>query len=127
MSELIPCPYCAYELPLEESLREAILELDGNIEHPSMICCAGCGAAVVGGKTNEEAIKAWNTRVCHDELVDALGVWDSEKTESLSHLLKRITHDLDSGNIVIEYGAYSLLMEVIEKQKAVLAKARGEA
>ena len=65
----------------------------------------------------------WN---CHDELVGALEVWDSEKTESLSHLLRRIKHDLDSGNIIIEHGAYDLLMEVIEKQKAALAKVKDE-
>lgn len=64
-AELLPCPFCGYELPLDEGLCKAddgINPDSGIREHPSMIACANCACAVVGGDTDEEAIEAWNSR-----------------------------------------------------------------
>lgn len=60
------------------------------------------------------------------ELKEALNVWDDEEIESLSSLLNRIGHHLDSGNIIIEYGAYNILLEVIEKQRQALQPPENE-
>jgi len=53
-------------------------------------------------------------------LKKALDVWDKGEYESLSSLLNRTKLDLESGNIIVEGGAYNLLMKVIETQRQVL-------
>lgn len=67
-SELLPCPFCGYALPLDEGLCVAKVdefgeETDEADWQYTGICCANCVAYVVGdGRTRDSAIAAWNRR-----------------------------------------------------------------
>lgn len=66
-NELLPCPFCGYELPNYEGLIMAERDENDVIQHPTGVSCSNCGCYQVGGETIDEAIKAWNTRTKHTE------------------------------------------------------------
>ena len=61
--ELKPCPFCGYELPLDEGLCPPLLDEDEEIElSPWLISCSSCGCGGPPTSGEDEAIKAWNNR-----------------------------------------------------------------
>src|SRR3990167_4780706 len=57
-TDLAPCPFCGVNPPFAQ------LDSSSYSEHDEyMVICDNCDAYICGKKSEEEAIKAWNTRV----------------------------------------------------------------
>lgn len=77
MTELSPCPFCGYALPLDEGLCIAKLDEFGDELSEAEwrytgICCSNCAAFVVGDSmSRDSAITAWNRRSPEGEVTEA--------------------------------------------------------
>lgn len=75
-TKLKPCPFCGGEASLG-TIKYSPCDITklNNREKGYFVNCQMCSARNEHGisyATEEEAIKHWNTRVCHDDLVKAL-------------------------------------------------------
>lgn len=65
--QIKPCPFCGYELPLDEGLFDPTLgqtlepEDDGYCPD-YIISCSNCGAGTAPKETKAEVLAAWNQR-----------------------------------------------------------------
>jgi len=115
MSELKLCPFCGCEAKI------SLIQIAED-ETASFVSCTECFAKTDGYEAPfgepEAAAGEWNNRPIEDALVEALNVWDVGEAESLYSLLtNRVSRHTESGNIIIEDGAYTMLLRVIEKQR----------
>ena len=98
--ELLPCPFCGYQLPADEGMCVVDVDEFGDKLPPAEwsytgICCTNCAAFVPGdNKGREAAIAAWNGRadaLANPSNLTALVTWALEMEERNAELEKALT------------------------------------
>ena len=115
MSELKPCPFCTTGTVYEQ-VKGGADDYRWAVGCSNLDCVGSQSLKTYS--TRKDAAEAWNSRPIEDALVEALDVWDVGEVESLYSLLtNRVSQHTESGNVIIEDGAYTMLLRVIEKQR----------
>jgi len=117
MDKLKPCPFCGYELPIEEGLCEyADYNEEGDfIDLPSGICCSNCATYVLGGRTDKEAITAWNTRTDDKRIKELTEQLDKVQHESIGWMYAYACILMDEGKDIRKIEVPTILQDFKEQ------------